>query len=77
MKDKVTVIGCPKLDGVNYAEKLTEIFRYNSIRSVTVTRMTVPCCGGLSYAVKTAIESSGKDIPLNIVTISPDGRIIQ
>ena len=77
MKDKITVIGCPKLDAVNYAEKLTEIFRYNSIRSVTVTRMTVPCCGGLSYAVKTAIESSGKDIPLNIVTISPDGRIIQ
>lgn len=77
MKDKVTVIGCPKLDGVNYAEKLSEIFRYNSIRSVTVTRMTVPCCGGLSYAVKTAIENSGKEIPLQIVTISPNGQIIQ
>ena len=77
MKDKVTMIGCPKLDAVNYAEKLTEIFRGNDIRSVTVTRMTVPCCGGLPYAVKTAIENSGKKIPLQIVTISPDGRIIK
>ena len=77
MKDKVTMIGCPKLDAVNYAEKLTEIFRGNNIRSVTVTRMTVPCCGGLPYAVKTAIENSGKKIPLQIVTISPDGRIIK
>jgi len=77
MRGKVTMIGCPKLDAVDYSEKLTEIFRYNDIRSVTVTRMTVPCCGGLSYAVKTAIESSGKDIPLQIVTISPDGRIVR
>jgi len=77
MKDKVTLIGCPKLDGVNYAEKLAEIFRGNAIRSVTVTRMTVPCCGGLSYAVKTALENSGREIPLQIVTISPDGRIIR
>ena len=77
MKDKVTIIGCPKLDAVNYAEKLTEIFRGNDIRSVTVTRMTVPCCGGLPFAVKTAIENSGKKIPLQIVTISPDGRIIK
>lgn len=77
MQGKVTMIGCPKLDAVNYAEKLTEIFKYNNIQSVTVTRMTVPCCGGLSYAVKTAIENSGKDIPLHIVTISPDGRIIK
>ena len=76
MKDKVTLIGCPKLDMVDYAEKLTQILKYNSIRSITVTRMTVPCCGGLGYAVKTAIENSGKDIPLHIVTISPDGRII-
>jgi len=74
MKGKVTLIGCPKLDAVDYAEKLTEIFKYNNIRSVTVTRMTVPCCGGLSYAVKTALENSGKDIPLQIVTISPDGH---
>ena len=77
MQDKVTMIGCPKLDAVDYAEKLTEIFKRNNIRSITVTRMTVPCCGGLSHAVKTAIENSGKDIPLHIVTISPDGKIIR
>ena len=76
MQDKVTMIGCPKLDMVDYSEKLTSVFRDNDIRSVTVTRMTVPCCGGLSHAVKTAIKNSGKDIPLRIVTISPDGRII-
>ena len=76
MRDKVPMIGCPKLDAVDYAEKLTQVFKYNDIRSITVTRMTVPCCGGLSYAVKTAIENSGKDIPLHIVTISPDGQII-
>ena len=76
MKDKITMIGCPKLDAVDYADKLTQIFQLNDIRSVTVTRMTVPCCGGLPYAVKTAIERSGKDIPLHIVTISPDGRIV-
>ena len=76
MRDKVTMIGCPKLDAVDYAEKLTLVFKYNNIRSITVTRMTVPCCGGLSYAVKTAIENSGKNIPLHIVTISPDGQII-
>ncbi len=76
MRDKVTLIGCPKLDAVDYAEKLTQIFKYNNIRSITVTRMTVPCCGGLSHAVKTALENSGKNIPLHIVTISPDGRII-
>ena len=71
------MIGCPKLDAVNYAEKLTEIFKYNNIRSITVTRMTVPCCGGLSYAVQTAVANCGKNIPLTIVTISPDGRIIR
>ena len=76
MKDKVTLIGCPKLDMVDYSEKLTEVFKYNNIRSITVTRMTVPCCGGLSHAVKTAVANSGKNIPLHIVTISPDGQII-
>ncbi len=76
MRDRVTMIGCPKLDGVNYAEKLTQIFKNNDIASVTVARMTVPCCGGLSYAVKTALDNSGKDIPLAVVTISPDGKII-
>ena len=77
MKDKVTLIACPKLDGVNYADKLTQIFAQNDIRSVTVTRMTVPCCGGLPFAIKTALSNCGKEIPLNIVTISPDGRVIR
>ena len=76
MQDKVTMIGCPKLDAADYAQKLAEIFRHNDIRSVTVTRMTVPCCGGLPFAVKTAIKNSGKDIPLNIVTITSDGKIV-
>ena len=75
MAGKVTLIGCPKLDAADYAEKLTQILRYNDIRSVTVTRMTVPCCGGLSFAVKTAVENCGKKLPLHIVTISPDGNI--
>ena len=77
MRDKVTMIGCPKLDAVDYAQKLTQIFQHNEIRSVTVTRMTVPCCGGLSYAVETAVRNSGKNIPLNIVTIRPDGTIVK
>ena len=76
MRDKVVLIGCTKLDGVNYAEKLTQLFTYNDIRSITVTRMTVPCCGGLPFAVQTALERSGKQIPLQIVTISPDGQIL-
>ena len=73
---RITLVGCPKLDGVNYADKLTAILQANDIRSVTVTRMTVPCCGGLSYAVQTALQNCGKEIPLQIVTISPDGRIV-
>ena len=77
MKNRVTLIGCPKLDMVDYSEKLTEIFKSNHIRSVTLTRMTVPCCGGLAMAVKRAIEQSGRQIPLNIVTISPNGQIIR
>ena len=59
------------------ADKLTQILKYNDIRSVTVTRMTVPCCGGLSHAVQRAVESCGKNIPLNIVTISPEGQIVR
>ena len=77
IRGKVTLIGCPKLDMVSYADKLTEIFKYNDIRSVTVTRMTVPCCGGLPFAVKQAIERSGKQIPLNIVIITPSGEIVK
>ena len=72
----MTLIGCPKLDDVDYSQKLLEIFRYNDIRSITVTRMTVPCCGGLTKAVKKALEKSRKDIPLKIITISPRGEIV-
>lgn len=77
MQNKITLIGCPKLDGVNYGEKLAQIFAHNNIRSITVTRMTVPCCGGLSFAVNNALEQSGKRIPLHIVTISPNGQIVK
>jgi len=76
MRNKVTLIGCPKLDGVNYAEKLGEILKYNDVRSITVTRMTVPCCGGLPFAVKNALIMSGKDIPMKVVTIAPNGEIV-
>ena len=77
MKNRVTLIGCPKLDGVNYAEKLAQIIAGNDIRSITVTRMIVPCCGGLPFAVKQALETAGKKIPLHIVTITPDGTILK
>ena len=73
---RVTLIGCPKLDGVDYSQKLTQIFENNNIRSVTVVRMIVPCCGGLPFAVKNALENSGKEIPLSIITIDPKGQII-
>ncbi|MBR2309225.1 MAG: 4Fe-4S binding protein [Oscillospiraceae bacterium] len=76
MAGKITIIACPKLDGVNYAEKLSQIFANNDIRSITVSRMTVPCCGGLPFAVQTALELCGKEIPLSVVTISPDGKIV-
>lgn len=76
VRGRITLIGCPKLDPVNYVHKLAQIFRENPIRSVTVTRMTVPCCSRLSHAVTTALDMCGKDIPLSIVTISPDGQII-
>lgn len=77
MKDKITIIGCPKLDQADYAAKLTDILTYNNIKSVTVTRMTVPCCGGLPHAVETAISNSGKNIPLNVHVISTDGELIK
>ena len=76
MKDKITIIGCPKLDTVDYSEKLTDILTYNNINSITVARMSVPCCGGLSYAVETAIKNSG-NIPLNINIISTDGNVMK
>ena len=76
IKNRVTLIGCPKLDSVDYAEKLAEIFHANDIKSITMTRMQVPCCGGLEMAIKRAIAASGKDIPLTVYTISNDGRIL-
>ena len=91
MKGKITLIGCPKLDSVDYSEKLTEIIRDNDIRSVTIVRMEVPCCGGLQRAAETALKNSGKFIPLpehaeetssgrlrswQVVTISRDGRVL-
>lgn len=76
MAGKTTVIGCPKLDGVDYAEKLSVIFTDNPIKSVTVCRMEVPCCGGLENAVRRAIAACGKDIPLQVVTFSLQGEIL-
>ena len=76
MRGKVTIIGCPKLDVVDYSEKLTGIIRDNDIKSVTIVRMEVPCCGGLQYAAENALRASGKFIPWQVVTISIDGRIL-
>ena len=69
-------MGCTKLDGIDYAEKLGAILKNNHIRRVTVLRMQVPCCGGMEFAVRRAVETSGKDIPWNVVVISPQGRIV-
>ena len=77
MRGKVTLIGCPKLDAVDYSEKLTEILRSNDIQSVTILRMEVPCCGGLEMAAKKALQTSGKFIPWQVVTISIDGKILE
>ena len=77
MKNKIALIGCPKLDAVDYSEKLTAILRDNDIESVTVVRMEVPCCGGIEQAVITALKNSGKMIPWQVVTISTDGRILE
>ena len=76
MRGKVTLIGCPKLDAVDYSEKLTHIFRDNDIRSVTVVRMEVPCCGGLEMAVRRALEACGKSIPWEVATISISGELL-
>ena len=73
----VTLIGCPKLDSVDYSEKLTEIIKNNEIQSVTVVRMEVPCCGGIEAAVKNALMASGKFIPWQVYTIGTDGRILK
>ena len=76
MKGKVTLIGCPKLDSVDYSEKLTAIIRDNDIQSVTVLRMEMPCCGGLEQAAKKALQQSGKFIPWQVVTLSIEGEIL-
>ena len=72
----MTLIGCPKLDQVDYSDKLTEIIQNNNIQSVTIVRMEVPCCGGLEMAAKKALQNSGKFIPWQVVTISIDGKIM-
>ena len=76
IRGRITLVGCPKLDSVDYSEKLTEILKNNHIRSITVVRMEVPCCGGIENAVKRALQLCGKSIPCNVVTISTDGRIL-
>lgn len=76
MKGKVTLIGCPKLDSVDYSEKLMEIIRNNDIKSVTILRMEVPCCGGLEMAARKALQESGKFIPWQTITVSIDGKIL-
>lgn len=76
IRDRAVLVGCPKLDGVDYAEKLGEIFRRNAIRSVTLARMEVPCCGGLEFAARCALEQSGKTIPLRVLTISLQGELL-
>ena len=77
IRNRITLIGCPKLDAVDYTEKLTEIIANNNIKSVTVVRMEVPCCSGLEFAVKNALKASGKFIPWQVVVISTDGNIVE
>ena len=77
MSGKITLIGCPKLDSVDYSEKLTQIIQNNNIQSVTIVRMEVPCCGGLESAAKKALQASGKFIPWQVITISIDGKILE
>ena len=76
MRDHVTLVGCPKLDAIDYSIKLTEILKQNDIRSITVARMEVPCCGGIEFAVKRALQESGKLLPWSVVTISTEGHIL-
>ena len=77
MRGKITLIGCSKLDSVDYSEKLTQIIQNNNIQSVTIVRMEVPCCGGLESAAKKALQASGKFIPWQVITISIDGKILE
>ena len=75
IKGHITLVGCPKLDSVDYAEKLTEIIRSNDIKSVTVVRMEVPCCGGLEMAARRALEQCGRDLPWQVCTVHIDGTV--
>jgi ferredoxin len=77
IRNRITLIGCPKLDEGDYTEKLTRIIADNDIKSVTIVRMEVPCCGGIETAAKRALQASGKFIPWTVITISTDGRIIE
>ena len=77
MQNKITLIGCPKLDDGDYSEKLTEIIKNNNIKSVDVLRMSVPCCGGIENAVKQALINSGKMIPWSITTLAPNGEVVE
>lgn len=77
IQNKITLIGCPKLDDTDYSEKLTEIIRNNNIKSVSIVRMEVPCCGGIEFAVKKALQESGKFIPWQVTVISTDGKIVR
>ena len=76
IRNRITLIGCPKLDEGDYTEKLTEILRQNEIRSLTIVRMEVPCCGGIEQAAKTALQNSGKFIPWQVCTVSTDGTLL-
>lgn len=75
MQGRVTVIGCPKLDAVDYAEKLAAVFENNAIKSITLLRMEVPCCGGLEWAAREGLKASGKEIPLHVITVKMDGSL--
>ena len=77
MKDKVTLIGCPKLDEANYAAKLALLLRENDIHSLTLVRMQVPCCGGLERAARQAVDACGKDIPFEVITLSTTGEVVK
>jgi len=77
IKNRITLIGCPKLDEGDYADKLTAILANNNIKSVTIVRMEVPCCGGIEHAAKRALQASGKFIPWRVVTVTTDGKLVE
>ena len=77
MADRIALVGCPKLDPVDYSEKLTEILQRNRIRSIILARMEVPCCGGMEFAVRRAVEAAGVEIPMETAVISIGGKILE